>query len=161
MSETKPLIQGEFSRKLDDRWRLSIPGEILERFRPENGDCIVAKEQPGCISLWSKEDWGEKMADQVALIEQRLKLHQLDQKIPQLQTLGRLLSTRQRPVQMAERGRVQIPEGFREFLKVEEKGEVMVIGAGVCVEIWNPTEWVKYVEENMQHFQETFAALAG
>ncbi len=56
----------------------------------------------------------------------------------QVQMLGRLLSSRHRTVELAGRGRLLVPEGFREFLKVEAGGDVMVVGAGVCVEIWNP-----------------------
>ena len=42
--------------------------------------------------------------------------------------LGRLLSTRHRTVQLAGRGRLLIPEGFREFLGVEPNGEALFWG---------------------------------
>ena len=160
MSEAKPLILGEFSRRLDDRFRLSIPKELAELFVPENGECIIAKERPGCVSLWSAAEWDEKMADQVQMVQLRLKSGDLNKKIPQLQSLGRLLSTRQRPISLRG-GRVLIPEGFREFLKVEPESEVMVVGAAVCLEIWNPEDWVRYVEGSMENFQQTFAELVG
>ena len=72
----------------------------------------------------------------------------------EVQRLGRLLSTRQRPVQLAGRGRLVVPEGFREFLGVEPGGEVMVVGAAVCVEIWNPEKWSHYVGEEMPAFRQ-------
>lgn len=161
MPEAKPLILGEFSRKLDDRFRLSLPQELLEQFKSENGDCMIAKERPGCVSLWSAAEWSERMKNDVEIVEKKFQNGYLNQKIPQLQALGRLLSTRQRPIQLTEKGRILLPEGFREFLRVEAKGEVMVVGAAVCVEIWNPELWVQYTEASMERFQETFAELAG
>ena len=63
------------------------------------------------------------------------------------QRLGRLLSTRHRSVELGARGRLLIPEGFREFLGVEPGGEVLIVGAGVCIEIWNPAKWLGHLED--------------
>jgi len=152
-SITPSLILGEYSRRLDDRFRFTLPGEVLSVFQPSEGDCVLAKERPGCISLWEKAAWDEKMKDQIELIQQRLKMGRLEQQIPQLQMLGRLLSTRHRPVRLAGRGRLMLPEGFREFLKVESGGEVMIVGAAVCIEIWNPARWISYIEGKMPKFR--------
>ncbi|MBQ2683060.1 MAG: division/cell wall cluster transcriptional repressor MraZ [Thermoguttaceae bacterium] len=170
MAKTDGLILGEFSRKLDERYRLSLPLELLGAFRPgtsadgssavDTFDCILAKERPGCVSVWSSSTWQERMANDVEIIARKYQNGYLNQSIPQLQVLGRLLSTRQRPVQLVK-GRLLVPEGFREFLRVEPKGEVMVVGAAVCVEIWNPQQWIQYTETTMASFQETFAQLAG
>ena len=171
MAKTDGLILGEFSRKLDERYRLSLPLELLETFRSgaaaadgsspaDTFDCILAKERPGCVSVWSSSTWQERMANDVEIIARKYQNEYLNQSIPQLQVLGRLLSTRQRPVQLVK-GRLLLPEGFREFLRVEPKGEVMVVGAAVCVEIWNPQQWIQYAETTMASFQETFAQLAG
>jgi MraZ protein len=70
-----------------------------------------------------------------------------------VQLLGRLLSTRHRSVQLGERGRLVIPEGFREFLDVEPGGEVLLIGAGLCVEIWKPAAWLQYLARRMPRFR--------
>ena len=160
MSEMKPLILGEYSRRLDDRFRLSLPGELLEVFTPKENDCILAKERPGCISLWDPFGWKDKMDKRVKMIQDRLEVGDLEQQIPQLQLLGRLLSTRHRPVQLAPKGRLLIPEGFREFLEVEAGGELMVVGAAVCIEIWKPDKWVAYVGEKMPDFRDLLQELS-
>jgi len=73
---------------------------------------------------------------------------------------GRLLSTRERPVQIDPRGRFVLPEGFREFLGVESGSEVMVIGAMVCIEIWNPAKWIAYIEKSIPRFQKLITKLS-
>jgi len=75
--------------------------------------------------------------------------------------LGRLLSTRHRTVQLAGRGRLLVPEGFREFLGVEAGGDVLVVGAAVCVEIWKPQVWHSYLESRMPEFQHLLDQLSG
>ncbi len=160
MSETKPLILGEFSRKLDERFRLTLPGEFEEIFKPESGKCVIAKERPGCLSLWDEETWKNKLDARIDLIQQRLKLGDLEQKMPELQVFGRLLSTRHREINLAGRARLVLPEGFREFLDVEPGKEVMVVGAAVCIEIWHPQKWITYIEGEIPEFRNLLDALS-
>ena len=160
MPEPKPFFRGEFRRTLDERYRLSVPGEWSDLILAEGADCILAKERSGCLSLWIAAEWQEKQEARVELIEQKLRLGELDRRISQVQMFGRLLSTRQRPVQLAGRGRLLVPEGFREFLGCEPGGGVMVVGAAVCVEIWNPAAWVRYLEGRMAKFRRLFDHLS-
>ena len=74
----------------------------------------------------------------VAVLRSKLAAGTLSQRVDQVQDLGRLLSTRHRTVTLAGRGRLVIPDGFREFLGVDAGGDLLVVGAAVCVELWNP-----------------------
>lgn len=158
-TEEQKLIIGEFSRKLDDRYRFSLPNEFLEVFQPVNGDCILAKERPGCISLWDQAAWN-KVDDRLDLVKLHLKAGDLNKKIPDLQILGRLLSTRQRAIKLAGRGRLVLPEGFREFLRVAPEDEIMIVGAAVCIEIWNPKRWLSYTERRVSKFRKLLDQLS-
>jgi len=152
MAQEKQLIRGEFSRKLDNRFRLSLPSEFADLFQPESGDCVIAKERPGCVSLWEQKAWQANLDARIDLIQARLKLGDLNQKMSELQIFGRLLSTRHRPIQIKDKDRLLLPEGFREFLGVEAGKEVMVVGAAVCIEIWHPQKWIQYVEKRVSRF---------
>ena len=155
-----PFILGEFQRTIDDRYRISIPSELTTSLTGVSADCILAKERPGCLSLWSAPVWQAKLEEGVALVQQKMRAGRLEGKLSQVQILGRLLSTRQTPVELAGRGRLLIPEGFREFLGVEPGGEVTVIGAAVCVELWKPQAWFKYVGARMPKFRRLFDRLS-
>ena len=155
-----PLILGEFSRTLDDRYRLSLPGELAEAFG-ESGDSILAKERRGCLSLWDASVWQARLEANLELVRQKIGAGKLDNRLGQVQMLGRLLSTRHKPVRLTNRSRLVIPEGFREFLAVEPGGEVMLVGAAVCVEIWSPTAWLAYLQRRMPRFRRLFDELAG
>jgi|SRR5581483_10894084 MraZ protein len=154
------FILGEFQRTLDERYRLSIPSELLAGIGPDGTDCILAKERPGCVSLWNAATWQKRLDEGVELIKAKMRAGKLDGQLPGVQLLGRLLSTRHKTVQLAGRGRLLLPEGFREFLKVEAGGDVLVIGAAVCIEIWHPASWLKYLDGRMPKFRRLFDRLS-
>jgi MraZ protein len=160
MPGTQEFLLGEFQRTLDERFRLSIPNEVGDALVAESPDCILAKERPGCLSLWSAPVWQARLDEGVELVKQKMRAGKLQERIAEVQLFGRLLSTRHRLVQLAGRGRLVIPEGFREFLGVEPGGEVQIVGAAVCIEIWNPSSWLKYLEGRMPRFRRLFDQLS-
>jgi MraZ protein len=160
-SAAQPFILGEFRRTLDERYRLSVPTELAEPLLAAGNQCILAKERPGCLSLWNAADWQNKLDAGVQLVESKMQLGRLEGRIEDVQLLGRLLSTRHKAVELAGRGRLLLPEGFREFLGFEPGGEVLVVGAAICVELWRPEAWIKYLEENMPRFRALFDTLSG
>jgi len=161
MPDTSPMILGEFRRTLDERHRVAIPAEMCEILTADSPECVLAKERAGCLSLWSAADWQAKFSARLDLVKRKLQAEAFDQdRLGQVQLLGRLLSTRHKPVTLAGRGRLLIPEGFRQFLSVDPTGEVMVVGAAVCVEIWHPPAWLKYLEARMPKFRRLFHELS-
>jgi len=160
MPGLQQFILGEHRRTLDERYRLTIPSEMGDLLAAESPDCFLAKERPGCLSLWSAALWQARLDEGVALIEQKMRAGKLEGRVAEVQRLGRLLSTRHIRVQLAGRGRLLIPEGFREFLAVEPGGEVIVVGAAVCVEIWRPDAWVLYLQKGIPKFRRLFDQLS-
>lgn len=161
MAASEQFIIGEQQRTIDERFRLSIPLEMADQLIGENGkDCILAKERPGCLSLWSTELWEEKLRESVELVQLKMQAGKLEGRTQQVQALGRLLSTRHKTVQLAGRGRLVIPEGFREFLAVEPGNEVVVVGAAVCIEIWKPALWYEYINTQVADFTQMLDQLA-
>jgi transcriptional regulator MraZ len=161
MSPPQEFILGEFPRALDERYRLSIPAELVGPLTSRQSECILAKERPGCLSVWNAATWQDRIEEGVELVRSKMRAGRLEGKLEEVQLLGRLLSTRHKTVAMAGRGRLSIPDGFREFLGVEQGGEVIVVGAGVCVEIWNPRAWLVHLESQMPQFRQLLDKLSG
>ncbi|MCC9604411.1 division/cell wall cluster transcriptional repressor MraZ [Blastopirellula sp. JC732] len=157
---TADFILGEFNRKIDERFRLSIPTELADPLCENSADLILVKERPGCLSLWNSAQWQAKLDAGVNLVKAKIDAGRLEGRIADVQMLGRLLSTRQRNVQLAAKGRLLIPEGFREFLGVEAGGEVLIVGAAVCVEIWRADAWLSNLEAQMPEFRSLLDGLS-
>lgn len=160
MSEAA-FITGEERRTIDDRFRVTLPAAMAQAVTDDAGQTIVAKERYGCLSLWKAADWQTRINDGVALIQQKIAAGRMDQRWTEVQRLGRLLSTRYQTVQLANRSRLLIPETFREFLDVPVNQDVMLIGAVICVEIWNPRAWLETLRQDMPEFGPLFKELSG
>lgn len=159
------LILGEFRRTVDDRYRISLPTELVSKLITGEGEedeqeCLLVKERPGALSLWNAEQWSQSFEQGVQLIEAKIAAGRLAGQTSDVLRLGRLLSTRHRNVRIAGRGRLLIPEGFREFLAVEPGGEILIVGAALCVEIWRPEAWLSYLDEQISEFRPLYDTLS-
>lgn len=158
-SSATPLITGEVQRSLDERFRLTLPVEFAAAITDDGGSTIVVKERFGCLSLWRAAEWQRRLDDGVALIREKIRAGRMEQRWSEVQRLGRLLSTRAATVALANRSRLLIPEGFREFLNVDRGGTVIVVGAAICVEIWSPQAWLEQLRQDMPEFGPLFKDL--
>ena len=61
------------SRSLDERHRLSLPPEWAELLAGDAGQCTLAKERPGCLSLWNSTRWTDWLAGGVDLLRTKLR----------------------------------------------------------------------------------------
>jgi MraZ protein len=132
---------------------------MAESVTDEAGECILTKERYGCLSLWRAEDLRQRTDRGVEVIRSKIEAGSMDQRWSEVQRLGRLLSTRSTVVQLAKRSRLLIPEGFREFLDVPKGEDVMIVGAAICVEIWNPTAWLETLRQDLPGFGDMFKDL--
>ena len=153
------FITGEFKRTVDDRYRITLPPEMAQAAADMAGNAILVKERYGCLSLWQADLWQKRLEDGIAVIRQKIQAGRMEQRWGEVQRMGRLLSTRSRTVKLANRSRLLIPEGFREFLDVSVNQQVMIIGAVICVEIWNPQAWLATLRDEMPEFGPLFQEL--
>ena len=153
MTAAPDLLIGEHVRSLDERFRLSLPSEFSEPLMAAGSRLVLAKERAGCLSLWPATIWKPRIDAAIDVVRSKLQAGLLSQRVGQVQDLGRLLSTRHRVVSLAARDRLVVPEGFRDFLGVEPGGNLLVVGAAVCVELWRQDAWNAFVTSEMPEFR--------
>ena len=153
MTAAPDLLIGEHVRSLDERFRLSLPSEFSEPLMAAGPRLVLAKERAGCLSLWPATIWKPRIDAAIDVVRSKLQAGVLSQRVGQVQDLGRLLSTRHRVVSLAARDRLVVPEGFRDFLGVEPGGNLLVVGAAVCVELWRQDAWNAFVTSEMPEFR--------
>ncbi|MDA8380724.1 MAG: hypothetical protein M0020_07870 [Actinomycetota bacterium] len=122
-----PQLIGEFERPLDHAGRLVLPPD----FRHKLGDvAVLSQERDGCLALRTSERfavWTEEILAGDATAAGRNRL--------------RYLARYSRDAKIDSHGRVAVPEAYRRFARVEERGPVLVVGAVDRVELWNPSRW--------------------
>ena len=154
------FITGECRRTIDDRHRITLPPEMATAGTDSVGGALLGKERYGCLSLWRAAEWQNRLDDGVSLIRQKIDAGRMEQRWGEVQRLGRLLSTRSQTVKLANRSRLLIPDGCREFLDVNANQEVIVVGAVICIEIWNPRAWQEILRQEMPEFGPLLQQLA-
>lgn len=158
MTGDSTFILGEYHRLLDERYRVSIPTALVQALG--SVELLLVKERPGALSLWNAPRWEPPSHQDLQLIASKMQAGRLVDRVGDVQRWGRLLSTRQRTIQLAQRGRLLIPEGFREFLGVEPGGGLMVVGAALCVEIWHPESWREHLSAEIARFRDLEESLS-
>ncbi len=153
------FITGEVKRTIDDRFRLTLPQDFAEAIADEQGNVIVAKERTGCLSIWRSDEWQKRLDSGVDLLRKKMDSGRMEGRWGDVQRLGRLLSTRHQQVTLANRSRLLIPDSFRAFLGCDTEKEVVIVGAAVCVEIWQPDMWLEVLKAEMPDFGDLFKTL--
>lgn len=153
------MFFGESTRTLDQRFRLSLPEDMAEALAGDSGECLIAKERRGCVSLWNRNQWEQREKQAGEILRRKLESGRLDRRLADVQRLGRLMSTRERTVAIGGRGRIVVPEGYRELLGVEPNEPLTVVGAALCVELWNPSAWAEHLAEALPGYRDLFEDL--
>ena len=126
------VFQGEFDQSVDDKGRVIIP----TRFRSSLGERFYMTKGIGnCIFVYTEAAYKD-LSD--TLQGQR----QLDEHTMRLQ---RFFTSTEASVD--GQGRVTVPVKLREWAKIDEQGEVVIVGTGSRIEIWSRAGWDRYNDD--------------
>ena len=142
----KQLI-GEFSHKIDDKKRLSLPKKLQHNL----GEVLIlTRGLDNCIFAYTEESWRE--------ISEKIAAMPLGQKAAR--NFSRFLLGSAIEVSLDKSGRVLIPDNLKDFAEISE--EVVIVGAGNRLEIWSADKWNEItaeVEEKAEELAETLGEI--
>jgi MraZ protein len=123
--------------KLDEKSRLTLPS----RFRIElTNDVTVVCEQERCLSVYPREVLNRMMNP----------IYEAPSTFRQVREYQRWSHSRAEDANPDKQGRITITPVQRLWAGLDK--EVVVIGAGNRIEIWNPERWIKYAESLDEKF---------
>ncbi len=124
------MLMGSYQHNIDAKGRIIMPA----KFREELGETFYAtKGADACITVFSPKGWEEFGAKICALPSAQAK----DLKRFFFSSAAELIPDKQ--------GRVQLTPLLREYAHLRK--DVMVIGTGSLVEIWDLERWNRYNSE--------------
>ncbi len=130
------MFRGVTQLSLDAKGRLAVParyrGELMSRCE---GRIIVTVDPSKCLLVYPQPAWEP--------IEE--KLNSLSSFDPRTRGLQRLLVGNASDVEMDGAGRILISAPLRQFAGLTK--EVVLVGQGSKLEIWNEEQWNLQVEE--------------
>lgn len=133
------MFTGEYEHSLDGKGRVIIPSRLREALGER---FLVTKGLDRCIFVYPLSEW--------ARLQQ--KLRKLKMTNPQSRAFKRIVFSGAMEVEADKQGRVLIPAKLREYAGIEK--DVMIIGVGERVEIWNEEAWNEYYDEADSNYEE-------
>ena len=126
------MLIGEYEHSLDAKGRLIMPAKL----RQDMGEkFIVTKGLDGCLFSFSQEEWLN--------FETKLKALPLSDK--NARNFVRFFLSGATECELDKQGRFLIPNNLRNSAGLEK--EVIIIGVGTRLEIWNKDTWEKCDED--------------
>ena len=129
------MLIGEYEHSLDAKGRLIMPSKLREDIGEK---FIITKGLDGCLFGFSKQEWTN--------FEEKLKTLPLTNK--NARDFVRFFLSGATECEIDKQGRFLIVANLRQYASMEK--EVVIIGVGTRIEIWNKDKWEEYnSEENI------------
>lgn len=123
------MLIGEYEHSIDVKGRLIMPSKIREDLGEK---FIITKGLDGCLFGFSKTEW--------ANFEEKLKSLPLTNK--NARDFVRFFLSGAIECELDKQGRFLISANLRQYAGMEK--EVVIIGVGTRIEIWNKEKWTTY-----------------
>ena len=123
------MFIGEYEHSVDAKGRVIMPAKLREDIGEK---FIVTKGLDGCLFAYSQTEWSN--------FEEKLKTLPLTNK--NARDFVRVFLSGAVECEIDKQGRFLIPNNLRTYAILEK--EIIIIGVGTRVEIWNREEWKKY-----------------
>ena len=128
------MLIGEFEHSLDSKGRLIMPAKLRETIGEK---FVVTKGLDGCLFAFSITEWQN--------FEEKLKSLPLSNR--NSREFTRFFLSGATECEIDKQGRFLIPNNLRESANLQK--EVVIIGVGTRIEIWDKEKWDSYNNENI------------
>ena len=114
---------GSFKHSVDAKNRLTLPAKFLTKFTKNKA--MITKGFEGCLELWTSCDFNERVS-QILSYKQKKKNTRI---------LARQILANSNEVEIDKAKRILLPTNLKEIASI--KKDVMIIGMGNKIEIWD------------------------
>ena len=123
------MLIGEYEHSLDAKGRVIMPAKLREDMGEK---FILTKGLDGCLFGFSQTEW--------ANFEEKLKTLPLTNK--NARNFVRFFLSGATECEMDKQGRFLVTSNLREYAEMDK--EIVVIGVGNRIEMWNKERWLKH-----------------
>jgi len=139
-------FHGTFDHTLDAKNRLTVPAKFRSTLA---GTVFLVKGAEPCLSVYPAETY-ETMA--------RAALAPMNPLSTQKREFSRLFYANAMEIELDGAGRIMLPPRFMERAGITTR-EVVVAGAGACLELWDRATWESYDTDLTQRAPDLTASL--
>ena len=129
------MLIGEYEHSLDSKGRLIMPAKLRENIGER---FLLTKGLDGCLFAFSQNEWLN--------FETKLKSLPLSNK--NSREFTRFFLSGATECEIDKQGRFLIPNNLRKSANLIK--DIIIIGVGTRIEIWNKEEWETYNTDNIK-----------
>ena len=140
------MFSGQFTYSIDSKGRISIPAKLRRYVSAEANDTFkIIRGTSICIDVYPYNEW--------LILEE--KLNRLNPFNPDEIRFKRTILQHVSEDKLDSQSRILIPQTFLEYAKIEK--EVLILGVGNKIEVWNPKIFDDYMKQSDQTFEQIAA----
>ena len=141
-------LYGNYRNSLDPKGRLAIPAKMRNALPDgQRNQIYITRGIEKCITGYSYEGW-----EQFRAKLDRVKVGEKTKRQLKRQFIGKGFEAT-----FDKQGRITLPAELIRFAELESSSEVVVLGSGDVIEIWNPTVY----EAEEDAFEDTVQSIMG
>jgi len=137
------LLTGTFPRNLDEKQRVALPKPLRTMFaEAAEAGLFIAPATDGSLGLYSQTSFSR--------LAQRIS--EAPTAGTDVRAFGRLFYANASRVELDSQGRVRIPQELATWAGLTS--EVVLVGVGDHVELWDAERWQDYVSKHQARYDE-------
>jgi len=142
------MFAGEYLCKVDEKGRFIVPSPIREQIELEGQAVVFLKGPEESILIYSVKEW-EKVLERTKTTldedQSRLFMH--------------FVVSEAGTSDIDKTGRILIPGRLRKLVPLDEDQEIVLVGLYHRMEIWNPSEWRRYIARSEERHEQNMAKI--
>ncbi len=142
------MFAGQYFCKIDEKGRFVVPNSIREEVESHGNFLMFLKSQDMPVSAYTKPEW-ERILEQA-----KQSLDDDQRRLFMYHMVSEASGS-----EMDKAGRVLIPGRLRKLIPVDDDQEVVLVGMFHRLEIWNPSEWRRFVHQSDETFEQSMSKI--
>lgn len=142
------MFAGEYLCKVDEKGRFIVPSPIREQIEADGQAVVFLKGPEQSLLIYSSREWErvlERTKTSLDEDQSRLFMH--------------FVVSEAGTSDIDKTGRILIPGRLRKLVPVDEDQEVILVGLYHRMEIWNPSEWRRYLSSTEDRYEQNMAKI--
>jgi MraZ protein len=142
------MFAGEYLCKVDEKGRFIMPSPIREQIEADGRAVVFLKGPEQSLLIYSSGEWDKVLERTKTSLDEdqsRLFMH--------------FVVSEAGTSEIDKAGRVLIPGRLRKMVPVDEDQEIILVGLYHRMEVWNPSEWRRYISRTEDRHEQNMAKI--
>ena len=142
------MFAGEYLCKVDEKGRFIVPSPIREQLELGGQAVVFLKGPEQSLLIYSTKEWEQVLERTKSSLDEdqsRLFMH--------------FVVSEAGTSDLDKAGRILIPGRLRKMVPVDDDQEVILVGLYHRLELWNPSEWRRYIARTENRYEQNMSKI--